>query len=655
MINDNRLLPLPGSGSLDRSLHDLASPSPLSPTVAAAPGAPSEQANLRDYLNIVSKRKWLILSIMVIVTSLTAIYVYRQPSIYEARTTIQIEQKAKSFLKTAEISINAGNDPTYRNTQLKLLENPALLRQVALTLDLQNNPAFFGNGGSRGGLVTAARQVFARKEAKLNADEAGIGVISDAEEERRGNAAETFNGELTPEQLARLEPYEDALRAGLTIEPVEKTNLINIIFEHTDPQVAMNVANTIAAVFIANDLNSQTSGSQTQEQRLARQVIELQMQLQRLEARRANFMLNNDIPLGQAKGLDLTAARVDMYSSDALKAEAERKRLAASYRAAQQAADPMTIPEVLDNKSIQTMRERLGGLEEKRAALLVQYTEIHPSVQQVNDQITKLKRDIDLMARQIVAGLGSQLSTATAREREMQASYLRERGEANQQSLAALTLTSLNQELETTKQLYNIALQKQTEVRISGGDDVKSNVTIATPSREPREPVGPQRARNIILALFLSLGAGIGLSILLDHLDDTLKSVEDVDRYMHLPTLALIPAPRTERGLLKGKDREPSTNLALAGGGVGAAPHTALALIEDARSPIAEAYRHLRTSLLLSSAGQPPRTVLVTSSQPSEGKTTTAINTAVMLAQTGAEVALVDCDLRRPRIHSTLR
>jgi capsular exopolysaccharide synthesis family protein len=146
------------------------------------------------------------------------------------------------------------------------------------------------------------------------------------------------------------------------------------------------------------------------------------------------------------------------------------------------------------------------------------------------------------------------------------------------------------------------------------------------------------------VAFLLSLVAGIGLAFLLDFLDDTVKSVEDVDRYLHMPALALIPSSRGDRARLIGIPGTPSSG--------GPSDTTALAMIEDVRSPIAESYRHLRTSLLLSSAGQPPKTILVTSSQPSEGKTTTAINTAFMLAQTGAEVLIIDCDLRRPRLHA---
>ena len=193
--------------------------------------------------------------------------------------------------------------------------------------------------------------------------------------------------------------------------------------------------------------------------------------------------------------------------------------------------------------------------------------------------------------------------------------------------------------MATDEQYLNTLLQKQRELNAMSGDG-GTNVSIATYSRLPNQPVGPARLRTIVVAFLLSLMAGVGLAFLLDFLDDTVKSIDDIDRYIHLPALALIPAANEKARL-----GPPAPDAAQ-----GAS--TALALVDDVRSPIAEAYRHLRTSLLLSSAGNPPKTILVTSSQPSEGKTTTAINTAFMLAQTGAEVLVIDCDLRRPRLHA---
>src|SRR4029079_10952474 len=148
--------------------------------------------------------------------------------------------------------------------------------------------------------------------------------------------------------------------------------------------------------------------------------------------------------------------------------------------------------------------------------------------------------------------------------------------------------------------------------------------------------------RNIRVALLLVLAAGIGLAFLLDYLDDSVRTSEDVSRHLGLPTLALIPH-------YLNTDKKKLLSVA---NGNGAVATAALITMDERHSPMAEAYRHLRTSLLFSSAGKPPKTILVTSSQPAEGKTTTAINTAITLAQADAEVVIIDCDLRRPRIHS---
>jgi succinoglycan biosynthesis transport protein ExoP len=627
MSQDNRLLPI---GALDRSLDR-----PLSEIAQAKPYGTSgmEPTTIRDYLFVVLKRKWLILSLVLVITSLVTIQAFRAPSIYAGEATIRIEQRPMSVLQTKEIVINAQSDPNFWGTQLKLLENPALARQVVLSLDLQHNTAFFG-GQTRGGVFSSLRRIFStpKKPAESPATSSGLSVVGESEVNDRA---------LTPEQLAQLEPYEDAIIGGESVEPVPNTNLIKIRFVHSDPELAQKIANTLAEVFVNNNLERATIGSTKAEDLLAKEIANLQTKIKHDQETQFNYAKNHNLPLTSDPNGNLDAKRLATLSGQLLDAENERKNLQAQFEAAKREKDPFSIPDVQDSKRIEKLRERISELQEKRDAMLVIYTKEWPEVKKIDVQLERLQADLEKGPAEVVTSLQRKYEAALAREQSLRGAYEQQKGTTTQQTRDQIDLIAISQELETNKQYLNTLLQRQRELTVSSSDR-PNEASIATYSRLPKAPIGPQRLRNVVLAFILSLVAGIGLAFLLDFLDDTLKSVEDVDRYLHLPALALIPASR-DRGRLVGLGAvSPS-------GPPG--DTTALAMISDARSPVAESYRHLRTSLLLSSAGQPPKTILITSSQPSEGKTTTAINTAFMLAQTGAEVLIIDCDLRRPRLH----
>lgn len=628
MSQDNRLLPV--GGALDRSIDR-----PLSDLVQSKPyGVTAESSSFRDYLFIVLKRKWLILSLVLVVTSLVTIQAFRTPSIYEGETTIRIEQKPRSVLQTKEIVINAQSDPNFWGTQLKLLENPALARQVVLTLDLQNNPAFFG-GQSQGGVFGSLRRIFSKpkRAAESPALSPGLAVVGESE---------VSSGALTAEQLAKLEPYEDAIIAGEVVEPVTGTSLVKIKFIHSDPLLAQKISNTLAEVFVNNNLERATAGSSKAEDVLAKEIAALQTKIKQEQEAQFNYARNHNLPLTAAAGENLEAARLATLSAQLLQAENERKNLQAQLGAARKEKDPFSIPDVNTSARVEKLRERISGLKEKRDALLTIYTPEWHEVKKIENQLKGLEAELEKAPEEIVTSIQRRYEAAAAKEGLLRRSYDQQKGTTTQQTRDQIDLLVITQELETNKQYLNTLLQRQRELQVSSGDR-PNEVSIATYSRLPKTPIGPQRMRNIIIAFILALGAGVGLAFLLDFLDDTVKSVDDVDRYLHLPALAMIPASR-DRGRLMGIPVGPNASAP--------ADTTALALVNDARSPVAESYRHLRTSLLLSSAGQPPKTILVTSSQPSEGKTTTAVNTAFMLAQTGAEVLIVDCDLRRPRLHS---
>ena len=630
MSQDNRLMSIPAvERSLDRPLNDIGQVRSYGP-------AASEPSQLRDYLFVVLKRKWLILSLCLVVTSLVAVQMFRQPSIYEAEATIKIEQRAKNVLQTRDFVLNAQPDANFWGTQIKLLQSPALARQVALSLDLQHNPAFFGSQ-SQGGIFTAVRRMVSgeKKPGAVSPAAAphNLSVIGEAQ---------LRDEPLSPEELSALEPYEDAIVGSEKVEGIVGTNLFTIKYRHTDPEMAQKVANALAEVFRANNVERATQNSTKAEDMLAREISGLQSKIRHDTEELFNYAREKGLPPSMDSVLNVEAQRLSDLSKQILEAENRRKAAQAVYLSAKNSTDILTIPEVLKSPRITGIQERLSALKERKAALEVTYTKEWPEVKKTDVAIKRLEGELEKAAGEAIAMLKAQYEAEQAHENSVREMYTKQRSTTDQQTRDQIEMAAYTQRLETNKQYLSTLMQKQREVQIAQGDK-GSEVSIENYSRVPRGAVGPPRLRNVMIAFVLSLVAGIGLAFLLDFLDDTVKSLDDVDRYIHLPALAMIPASRGGAIRLKGI-AQPNPG--------GPSESTALAMIDDVRSPIAESYRHLRTSLLLSSAGQPPRTILVTSSQPSEGKTTTAINTAFMLAQTGAEVLIIDCDLRRPRLHA---
>ncbi|HEY0322919.1 MAG TPA: polysaccharide biosynthesis tyrosine autokinase [Pyrinomonadaceae bacterium] len=626
---DNRLLPLSNveRGELDRPLREIVQPKSYG-------ASQTEPTHIREYLLIVLKRKWLILSLIVVVTSLVAIQMYRMPSVYEASATILIQPKLPSVLDAGKggLIINQ-EDPAYRQTQLRLLTSPALARQVVLSLGLQNSPDFLG-GQSSTGIASSLRKIFSRGRSQESEAQkvttSQLPVVKETE----------VREQLTPEQIALLEPYEDTLIANLTVEPELLTNLVKISYKHTNPLMAQTIANKVAEVFMLNNFDRETIGTQRASELISKELADLQLRIRQREEEKVNYAKRTEIPVGpKDPGGDIPAARLTKLTQQLLEAEEQTKSLKSLYDAAMSQSDPNGVPEVIENKRIQGLRERLDALKAQREELLVVYTNEYPAVKKVNAQIQNVEEALSVAPKEVLSSMKARYMAAQAKENALRKDVEAAKAVTSQQNLSQIQMNMLDQQLETDKQYAAMLLQRQRELQIKDSDRT-NNISVINVAR-PGAMVGPARTRNIFIAFLLAMAAGVGLAFLLDYLDDSLKSVDDVDRYLHLPALALIPASRSESPRLKGK-HAPAEESEV----------TALALINDARSPAAEAYRHLRTSLLLSSAGQPPKTILVTSSQPSEGKTTTAVNTAVMLAQTGAEVLIIDCDLRRPRVHS---
>lgn len=665
MEKDERLLPLPNAGDLQMTHQDVAAGySPFYDDNF------TEGRSTREYFLVVYKRLPLILALTILATAATALYMYRQPSIYEATTEMVMEpRQPKMETKEAVTINNFGNDTSYYNTQLKLLEKPELMREVVVRLSLQRDPNLLAQQNK--GFIGSLRSMFSSDKSLQNKD-VSLPTLSDASVE----TASTITN-LTPEEKIRADAYADYLIGGLHVEQVPTTNLVNIKVQNSNPDLAAKVADSVASTFIEQDTRREVQGAEQIKKDLEKSLAALQVTINQQQQELINSMKNGNLPLA-SKGEELAFAKLQTMNTQWLTAAENRRKAQALYESAAQASQKGELPSVMpDDKTIQQIQnleyKRQADLEARllefdkqieknetdKAALLVKYTPEYPEVKKIDatistlkekranalatdskrneTEIVKTKRDVE---RQTLTNLQAQLASAQKSEAQAYELLTRETAVASQQGLAATRLTTLSREIETNRKLYDDYTQRLKEQELAISRSRPDNVYISNFAQKPESPIGPNRNRNIIVAFLLSLAAGIGLAFLFDYLDDSIKTSDDVGKYLGLPTLALIPHQNTVKRS-KGVALTPRN-----------ATSNALISLEDARSSTAEAYRHLRTSLLFSSAGKPPQVILITSSQPSEGKTTTAINTAITLSQSGAEVVIIDCDLRRPRLHN---
>jgi capsular exopolysaccharide synthesis family protein len=442
------------------------------------------------------------------------------------------------------------------------------------------------------------------------------------------------------------------------------------------------VADKIAYTFQKDDGDRETAGARQAAADLTKSIEQLRDTIAGQEAQLIADMSSYNMPLAE-KGQDLLAARLGSLSDTWLKAMESRRQLEGRYNAAVAAnarGEGSSIPELTDSKiyqdavrlsserrlklqdDIRGLEKQIQAAETEKAELLVKYTPEYPEVKKMEERITSLKANKERMDTEVsqiidkdkksvdkdavggaLVSLRSQLESKRREESQSLAAYEQEAARANVQGQAQTRLTTAKREIETNRNLLDTYTQRQKEQELAIAAGRPDNIKIPSNAVVNNSPVGPQRNRNILVAFFMSLGAGIGLAFLLDYLDDSVKTSDDIGRHLGLPTLAMIPH-------YAGTERRRLGLPAIAGAANGNS--TGLITLDERNSPMAEAYRHLRTSLLFSSAGRPPQSILVTSSQPSEGKTTTAVNTAITLAQADADVVIIDCDLRRPRLHS---
>ncbi len=614
----------------------------------------------RDYWRMIHHRLWLVLTITLVGTAGALLYVGRQPDVYQAEARIQVDLENSLAVGSKSESViihNPGDDPSYFNTQLLLLRSPAFLRRVAKTLNLEQGPDAFVWSSSRPettwnilGMQNNNREVEKSAGKPLRA----TSIVP-----------ASADGDMT--DAKKLESYVGAIRAGLDVKPTETSRLINIIFSHSNPNSAARAANVVADTFVQANWEKRATSTSTASEFLQKRIAELQFKIGENEKRLIDYARDHKIfPLDS--GRDIESDRLATLDRGLLDAENARKAAESEYQAALAPGAAAAIVSLSNNLQINSIETRLADLRHRRSVMLIETGENWPEVKELNQQIADLEKQLKETREQaigvVLTNLEMRYHQALAREQSLRRSFETQHGSAMSQNAAAIDYRMIQQENTTYKALLDSLLQrsKENDVILAA---TPNNVRVTDYATLPTTPVGPRRLRTIALGFFASLALGIGLAVLLGSLEDTVAvdSAERVERVFGLPALAVIPQISTRgkklRGLLSRKRRNGfhATRFLLAENGKSISNgngHAGLLLYEEITSPLAESFRKLRTSVLHSNRNGSVRSILVTSSLPGEGKTTAAVNTGLVISQTGAKVLLIDGDLRHPSLHEIL-
>ncbi|MBZ5502683.1 MAG: polysaccharide biosynthesis tyrosine autokinase [Acidobacteriia bacterium] len=564
------------------------------------------EPHLLDYLIILRKHQWLMLTFLVTVVTVVTIASFKMKPIYEAAARVEVDKESQAMLpfhQGSQYDDEYVDMQEYLETQTKILQSETLALQTIKSMDLGRYPEF---GGASSALVF-----------------------------RQGGAA--------PKRPAIL----GAFLGGLGVKLVPNSRLIEVRFEAQDPQLAAQVVNTHVQNYIELNFRSKYDATTQASNWLSAELEELRIKVQKSEDERLAYERANQIWQIDEKQ-DITTQKLADLSKAVTEAQTSLAEKEALYRMAA-SGNVDALPTAQVNPVIQDLIKRKSELDQSYADAVNQYGPNYPKVQRLVEQQKELAEDLARAQKTMVESIRQDDTTARSRAQLLQEALDKQKAEANDLAEKLVQYHILQHDAEANKQLYDGLLQKLKEASITAGLR-SSNIRIVDPALAPTVASRPQKARNILLGFLVGLVGGIGLAIFREYLDNTVKSPDEVEALTGLPSLAVVPAlPGLGNPQSRLSRRQKDKVLQAATG-----PRVELLAYVQPKSQISEAFRALRTSLLLSQADHPPQVILVTSAMPREGKTTAAVNLAVTLAQLGDSTLLMDSDLRKPGVRRAL-
>jgi len=595
------------------SLRDRKSTESLS-LITTAPVASWEQLprepHLLDYLIILKKHQWLILSFWLTVVTVVTIATFKTQPVYVAAARVEVDREAQTMQPFPDSSSydEYMDTDSYIETQTKILESETLALSTIKSLDLARYPEYGGNP----------------------------------------------NAAIIPRigQSGQRPPILGSFLGSLAVKRVPNSRLIEVQFEAEDPQLAALVVNGHVHNFIEENFRSRYDATTQASNWLSAELEELRIKVQKSEDARIAYERENQIWTIDEKS-NITTQKLADLNKSLTDAQTDLLQKQALYEIVK-SGDVDQLSQVRENSYIADILRRKSDVEEQYADASAQFGPNYPKVQHLLLEKQNLEEALTRAEKNVVSSIEGDYRTGRERVDLLLGALDKQKGEANEMAEKLVQYHILEHDAESNKQLYDSLQQKLKEAGITAGLR-SSNIRIVDPALVPTHPARPQKSRNILLAVLVGLVGGVGLALLREYLDNTVKSPDDIERLAGLPSLAVVPEVRSLNGHGHGRVRSGK----LLGDGTEAEEESEESRVEivsfaKPKSQVSEAFRALRTSLLLSQADHPPQVILVTSALPREGKTTAAVNLAVTLAQLGDRTLILDSDLRKPGVRRVL-
>ena len=577
---------------------------------------PEEEVHLRDYLSVLLKRKWIVLTFFISVVITTAMLTFMATQIYKSTVVIKIDKESPNVLSFK--GIQAGSTVDSYETQYEILKSRILAEKVIKKLNLDKNSDFMPVES------TLSRTKNALLSPVMKAVTAVTSAFTFNDSTDRAQQEPASRSQAVQEEIP---PYlSGALLSRLEVTPVKNSQLVRVSFLSHHPELSVNIANAMAAAYVDYDLQSRVDASKEAREFLDRQIEDTKAKIEKAEKKLNEYASRNEIIFLDSEKLSISNQKLSDISSALNAISTERMQKEALLRELRESSGPDN-PIILNNSLILQLKGQHATLEAEYVNLSRTYTPDYPRMKNIKSQLDAIQERIELEKTRLIRSAESDYNAASKKEASLKKTFDVQKKKVLEFQEKTVEYQILKRDVTVNKDLYNNLLQRLSEVGVSAMSRA-TNIQVVDRALFPRAPSEPNIPRNILLSILFGLMGGIGLAFLVEYFDNTVNNAQEIEKKMHVPSLGMVPL---HKDLLSSKRPQ--------------------LIYADAGNPMAEVFRSIGTFILFSSSSKPPKTILITSPGEKEGKSTISLNIAMSLAESLGNGILIDADLRKPKLH----